>query len=157
MKKIGDIYTARGRITENESEAGNPARIILFDGRFDTAYKIESFRIWSSSVSGSEPYVVGKLSTSDNLTNVQAVGFFNAADSREIAWSVSAGATDGGQHTLGDFIIDPDNLVVEDLYVYGRANSDLTPINYLITMQKYDITDWEGALTMAKDRAQDSV
>ena len=47
-------------------------------------------------------------------------------------------------------------MIVEDLYVYVRAVTDSTPVNYLVKLEKYDITDWEGALAMAKDRAADA-
>ena len=52
-------------------------------------------------------------------------------------------------------IVDPDNLVVEDLYVYGHTTgTQADAINYLVRMEKYEITDWQGALAMARDRAQ---
>lgn len=154
--KLTRTYTCRGKITETESETGAPARIRLFDGSYETAFKVISFHVWSTSVSGSAPFCVGKLATSNALPNVQAADFFDASDSREIAWSQSSGATDGGQHTIGDNIVDPDNLIVEDLWVYVRANNDLTPINYMITLEKYDISETLGAVSMSRDRANES-
>ena len=41
MKKIGE-YTVRGRLAAQET-----AKIQLFDGRFDTAYKIKDFKKWN--------------------------------------------------------------------------------------------------------------
>lgn len=154
--KLTRTYTCRGRITEDESEAGAPARIRLFDGSFQTAFKVIDFQVWSTSTSGAAPFCVGKLATSNALPNLQAADFFDASDTREIAWSTSAGATDGGNHTLGDRIVDPDNLVVEDLWVYVRANTDTTPVNYMITLEKYDISETMGAVSMSRDRANES-
>jgi len=153
MKKIGS-YTARGIVYEAETEAGKPQKIPLFDGRFDTAYSVTKFQVWGSSVTGSGGFVVGKLSKND-VGTVTAVDFFRADDDNQIAWSQSAGATDGGNEMMADFVIDRDNMIIEDLYVYGRANVAGTPINYLIEMDKYDITEARGALTMAKDKAQE--
>ena len=66
--------------------------------------------------------------------------------------------TDGmNAGTFSEAIIDPDNLVVEDLYVYVRSATDDIPINYLVKLEKYEITDWQGALAMARDRAQGDV
>ena len=53
-------------------------------------------------------------------------------------------------------IVDPENLVVEDLWVYVRGSQDAANISYMIVLDKYDITDAMGAVTMAKDRANDS-
>jgi hypothetical protein len=152
MKKIGE-YTARGIVVEADTTSGNPQKIPLFDGSFQTGYRVVEFKVWGTQVSGSGGYVVGKLSKNDDGVTSQ-VGFFRADDDNQIAWSQSAGSTDGGSHSLGDTIIDPDNMIVEDLYVYARANVDAQPVNYLVRMEKYEITDWQGALAMARDRAQ---
>lgn len=151
MKMIGK-YTTRGRLTETESEEG-PARINLFDGSFKTAYRVIEFYIWPSSVSSTQTSdLVGKLATSDGL-NDQAALFFNAEDGREIAW---AGTGSDALDTWGqnsNMVVDPDNLIVEDLYVYVRGAIDAAPVNYMIVMEKYEISDWQGALTMARDKA----
>ena len=153
MKKIGR-YTARGIVLESETEAGNPQLVPLFDGRFDTAHVVTKFQVWGSDTVGSGGLVVGKLSKNATGT-FTAADFFRADDDNQIAWSQSSGATDGGQHTMGDFVIDRDNMIIEDLYVYGRSNVAGDAINYLIEMDKYDITESRGALTMARDRQQE--
>lgn len=152
MKKVGD-YTLRGQVTEEEAEAGSPHRIRLFDGKFDTGYKIVGFNVWSSNYGGSsQPDCVGKLATTDNLS-AQAFDFMNAQDIREVAWAASAGSTDGGLG-FGDSIIDPDNFIVEDLFVYVRSATDTVPINYIVYLEKYDTTDANGALAMVRNNAQ---
>ena len=155
MKKIGE-YSARGIVSEDQTEDGNPQLITLFDGRFDTAYRITSFKIWPSNVLAGNA-ACGKLSKNDDGSTARAT-FFRADDDNQIAWAVTEMTTDGG--TSGGFtdtIIDFDNLVVEDLYVYIRCETHETPINYLITMEKYEISEWKGALTMAVDRAQGDI
>lgn len=155
MRKIGE-YTARGQVTENESEAGTPNRIRLFDGRFDTGYRVRFFVVWGSSASSSSmPDCSGKLATSPNCQTA-VDGFFDASDGREIAWSGTAGSTDTWFNSPPAVIIDEENFIVEDLYVYVRGAIDTTPINYLVVMDKYDTSESFGAVTMARDRAQDS-
>ncbi len=151
MKKIGE-YTCRGQTNETESTSGDPKRIVLFDGRFDTGYKITAFYAWSSDFSGGgEPDTIAKLATSTG-TATAASSFMDASDQREIAW---AGTSGGAENWAAqEAIIDRDNLVVEDLYVYARAAATDVQINYLIEMDKYDISEWQGALTMARDAAQ---
>lgn len=153
MKLIGQ-YTARGQIDETETEAGNPTRIILFDGRWDTGFKVTSFKIWSANYSGNtHADAVGKLSTSPN-SSTGPTDFMQAQDANEIAWSGTQGSIDGGGAMFE--VLDPDNLIIQDLYVYARHGGASGPVNYLVTMEKYDITDWEGAVAMAKTRAADA-
>ena len=156
MKKIGQ-YTARGTVSEQDTIDGNPHQIPLFDGRFDTAYRVVEFKIWGTDYDGSaNPDCIGKLSKNDDGAVAPSV-FMRADDDNQIAWATTAAGgqsgTDGG---FSESIIDPDNLVVEDLYVYVRsANATTTdPVNYLVILEKYEITDWQGALAMARDRAQ---
>ena len=156
MKKIGE-YTARGIVRETETEAGGMQRIPLFDGRFDTGYRITGFYIWSSSYSDSTTAdVMGKLSKNDDGVTA-ASNFMRADDNNQLAWAGAIGGSDQFENFAT--IIDRDNMVIEDLYVYARvtSGSQATAINYLIEMDKYDITDWQGALTMARDRAQGDI
>jgi len=156
MKKIG-TYTARGIVTEAETEAGNPQKIILFDGSFKTAYRVLDFKVWSSQAdSNTAADCLAKLSKNE-FGVTTAINFFRADDDNQIAWAASGFGADGqNAGTFSESIIDPDNLIVEDLFVYGRsASTNTDSINYLITMEKYEISDWQGALTMARDKAQE--
>ncbi len=152
MKKVGD-YVVRSQVASADSGGD---RIQLFDGRFDTAYRITDFKVWGANWSStSGPDVIGKLSKNDDGSTSSA-SFMRADDDNQIAWAVSAASTDSG--ASGPFnpsIVDKDNLVVEDLFVYVRTSgSSSSAVNYLITMEKYEISDWQGALAMARDRAQ---
>jgi hypothetical protein len=154
MKKIGE-YTARGIVTEADTTEGNPQKISLFDGRFDTAYRVKGFYIWGATYNASAPPdVIGKLSKNDDGVTSN-VNFFRADDDNQIAWAGNIGSADAFQ-VQEPGIVDPDNLIVEDLFVYVRcgSTSDVTAVNYLVIMEKYEITDWQGALAMARDRAQ---
>jgi hypothetical protein len=152
MKKIG-TYTLRGKVSEPDTEAGTPQRIRLFDGRFDTGYKVIDFVVWGATMnSSSTPDVSGKLGTTDNLTT-GASNFFNADDVREIAWAGAAGSTDTIFNSPPGKIVDPDNFIVEDLFVYVRGQSDVAA-NYMVTLEKYETTDSRGALAMVRNNAQ---
>lgn len=158
MKMIG-TYTARGIVTEAKTEAGLPQLVQLFDGKFSTGYRVVDFKVWSASYdSSNNADCIGKLSKNpDGVT--AAADFFRADDDNQVAWATSGGGADSAAlETLGQAIIDPDNLIIEDLYVYVRnAGGNTIKINYLITMEKYDITEARGALTMARDRAQGDI
>ena len=154
MKKIGE-YTARGIVTEAQTEAGEPQKIPLFDGSFKTAYRVIEFHIWGASWGSSTTSdCIGKLSKND-IGVTAASQFMRADDDNQIAWAFFGATTDSASGGIPPTIIDPDNLVVEDLYVYARSNTGSTAnINYMVIMEKYEISDWQGALAMARDRAQ---
>ena len=153
MKKIG-MYTARGTISETDTLAGNPQRITLFDGKFTTAYRIVKFHIWGSDYGGaSNSNCMAKLSKNE-FGSTASDSFLRADDDNQIAWAGAGGAI--ATFNAQESIIDPDNLVVEDLYVYAHSQgTQADPINYLVVMEKYNISDWQGALAMARDRAQE--
>ena len=148
MKKIGE-YTCRGSIRSDNSSN----RIILDDGRFDTAYRVVDFVIGPHDMDNLFTFAfTAKLLTDDDTsTGVN----WNWEDNAEIGWAAFAfdgNATD----TLGNFKqIDPDNLVVQDLFIRAdEANGNDKKLNYFLRMEKYDITDSQGALAMVRNRSQ---
>ena len=143
MKEIGELYTLRGSIEASDANL-NPLRLTLFDGKFDTGYKVVKFQIFNDGDTTTD--VQGVLATSDNITPIVDWDF---GDNQQIAWS---------QIHWWDFnissrqdVVDPDNLIIEDLYLYATNNQR---VNYIIQMQKYDISDWQGALGMVRNRSQ---
>jgi hypothetical protein len=149
MKKIGE-YTAKGTL-QSEDVSGAPYRLILFDGRFDTGYRVTDFQVSGQDVDSTSVIgVAGKIMTVADGTAKE----WTWGDSTEIAWAQYqndhnlAGTTgDAGSW------IDPDNLVIEDLYVYLSENADGI-CNYMIKMEKYEFSDWRGALAMVRNRGQ---
>ena len=151
MKKLG-MYTARGIVSQDETAAGSPQLIPLYDGTFKTAYRVIEFYIWPSNFSSdANPDVIGKLSRND-IGTTGSIDFFRADDDNQIAWAGAQGATNELNNV--PTIIDPDNLCVEDLYVYARTGGTTSqPVNYMVVMEKYSISEEQGALLMARDRA----
>jgi hypothetical protein len=146
VKKIGE-YTIRGKMAEGVEE-----KLQLFDGRFDTAYKVVDIKIASSDVGSSGDDCVIRLST-ESIGQMPASGesMIDFSDNRQIAWCGFAAQANGFDNVVP--IIDTDNLIVEDLFISGQAGST-HPINYMIFLEKYDITEWQGALAMVRNSAQ---
>ncbi len=145
MKKIGE-YTARGQVTHADVQ-----KLELFDGRFDTGYRVTSFIIYPSGNSSTQD-CAGILAT-DSGTLAGNTGA-NFSDQSQIAWS-NVNVEVNYSASPANTIIDPDNLIVEDLYIQGQSNAGAgNVINYMITFEKYDITDWQGALAMVRNRSQ---
>lgn len=142
MKKIGE-YTCRGFVNN-----GSTDKITLFDGRFDTAYRITKFVIfiYDPDNSGTDGY--GILSVEPDVGTE-----WLATDKNQIAWaSMPSNGSATGPPGEPFNLVDRENLVVEDLYVYGEMNAAGAGVNYYIEMDKYDISDWQGALTMARNK-----
>ena len=147
MKKIGS-YTCRGFVNN-----GSVDKIELFDGRFDTAYRVTKFVIfiYDPDNSGLDGY--GTLSTEPNLGTTTAGTQWLATEKNQIGWASmpSNGSATGPPGTPFN-LVDRENLVVEDLYIYGEMNAAGGGVNYYIEMDKYEIADWEGALTLARNK-----
>ena len=148
-KYIG-TFTARGSVDTE----GTVVKINLFDGRFDTAYRVIEFHCAPTSFDFStNADVVGKLATVRS-TSTAANNFWDWDDSTQIGWSGMRGSVDTVDANAFS-VIDPENLIVEDLYFVGRSAGN-QPINYIIVMEKFDISESLGAVSMARDRASDS-
>ena len=149
MKKIGE-YTARGSIRTD----GSINRITLDDGSFETAFRIVEFVVAPHDMDNQTTRVItSKLITDDDTsTGVN----WNWDDNAEIAWSIFGYDANATQYGFVFNQLDPDNLVVQDLYILadeGQQSVDIK-VNYFVKMEKYDITDSQGALAMVRNRSQ---
>lgn len=143
MKKIGE-YTIRGRVEQNTTE-----RITLFDGRFDTGYKVTSIRIGPDSPYGNFDVFMCAKTEDDGYAGEK----WDWENNVQIAWAAWTADGIGGMNA-DQGIVDPDNLIVEDLYLSAGENQNGAGCNYLITMEKYEFSDWNGALAMVRNRSQ---
>ena len=143
MKKIGN-YTVRGSGLDNQI-----TRIKLFDGKFDSAFRVTKFVVAGVDMSStSETDVNGCLGTTEDAPSAT----WDWGDNRQIGWASLRGIEAA---SVGDpfSLIDKDNLVVEDLFLYLNGNGS-AEVNYYIEMEKYNISDWQGALAMVRNNAQ---
>jgi hypothetical protein len=148
MKKIGE-YTTRGSIRTDNSVN----RIILFDGRFDTAYKITEFVIGHHDVDQTNHRVFNAKLMTDETAGVGIN--WNWDNNEEIAWATITSDANSTISPTSFNLVDPDNLVVEDLYIIAdEGTGNDIKMNYYIRMEKYDITDSQGALAMVRNRSQ---
>ena len=142
MKKIGS-YTARGQVPHQTTE-----RIKLFDGQFNTGYKVVGFKVAPKDVTGNNSCTGILYSDDDGAGNNN----FNWGDNIQIAWAGARGDFNDGLQA-GYEAVDTDNLIIEDLFIRCHV-SDGTFVNYMIFLEKYDITEWQGALAMVRSQSQ---
>jgi len=145
MKKIGQ-YTARGKMAGATVE-----RVRLFDGRFDTGYVITKFMILVNDPDVSSYDAYGVLGTEEATLGQN----WNLSRQDQIGWaSMKADGAATGPPGAPFHLVDRDNLVVEDLFIYGETNSAGGDLNYYIEMDKYEFPTAKGALTMVRNKNQ---
>lgn len=141
MKKVG-VYTVRGKVAHGTTE-----RITLFDGKFDTGYRVKEIHVLPNTYSATADAAI-ICHTED--TSPGAPDF---ADNTQIAWASMAYDVNFGSPG-GLNIVDPDNMIIEDLFITGYNNDSTRETNYLVVMEKYEFSDWQGAATMVRNRSQ---
>ena len=138
--KQDNILTMKGSIPADTVE-----RLTLFDGRFDTAFRILSFDIVPQDVDSNQVASV-KLMTEDAAHTAT----WNWDKNTEVGWATWGRNT----HVVGGYSrVDKEALIVEDLFVDCTA-VDGKFINYIIEMEKVNITTWKGALAMVRNKSQ---
>jgi hypothetical protein len=144
MKKVRQ-YTLRGQLdpsTLNE-------RVQLYDGRFDTAFRIVKFEVSTINPTTSSADASIIITTDATITGNN----WNWQDQTQIAWAsyLSQGGDSGVYHNS---FIDPDHLIVEDIYISAFV-ADGQKGNYMLTLEQYEtIPVWRAALAMVRNRAQ---
>lgn len=148
MKKIGE-YTTRGSVTTGDVMN----RIILDDGSFKTGYRVVDFMIAQHDMDeASTTTLTAKLLTDGRGTPGRNWNWDNNA---EIAWA--AYTHDANAIAPNDFKqLDPDNLIIQDLFIVADNNASgaVELVNYFIRLEKYEITDYQAALAMVRNRSQ---
>jgi len=148
----GETYVIKGQLKGDYE----PDRIILFDGRFDTAFRVIQFIIAPNKITGNSDVSCNAKLTTEDPTTFGSFGDWDWQDSREIGWAswyqYSTNKPDNQQA-----IIDPENLIIEDLWVCAKSleDGDDMGVNYMIVMEKYKIRQEEGTLTYIRNRGQD--
>ncbi len=133
--------TLRGRVTAQETK-----RLIVDDGMFNHGMKVKEFHVWAiSQASNEDPVCILGLDSDMN-------GEWDASDNRQIGW---AAQTTSASSRIAQFnLIDPDHIVIQDLYIYNF--SDTEEANYMVVLEPVMLTDDEAILQLIKERSQDA-
>jgi len=149
-RPLGETYVLKGVLPGDYSQH----RIMLFDGRFDTAWRVTQFILSPQTILATLSDISGKLGTEEFQTG-QPAGVWRWEDPREIGWATWR---NDGTRVSGPYnaIIDPENLIIEDLYISATTNQDAPDnlVNYMIILEKYKITQSQGTITYIKNRGQ---
>jgi len=152
VKKIGE-YVARGSIftTETGLTDGDEVRVNLFDGDYKTGYKLVEFHCVGGDAAATD--VSGRVTTQAGLAS-DVENFWNFGDNRQIGWSAANGATDILAYETFN-LVDPENLVIEEVYVGIRTPHGTTSrINYFMRFEKYELPPFRGPLARVENMSQ---
>jgi hypothetical protein len=144
-KKDGPLLTMRGQIDQNL----NGHKLNIFDGLYTTGYVIEKFIIAGQDVTSTNE-LIAKLHTSKTTSSISN---WNWNDVQEIAWA-GWGLPNPGYVPQEVNFVDPENLVIENLYMSTYSTGESEQINYMIQLQKYSFPAWEGAGALVTNLSQ---
>jgi hypothetical protein len=148
-----DTYTCRGTIDEDTDGVPTGKHIRLFDGRFDTGWRIEKFELRPANVSDDASVtvnLVGKLQTTSWGGVPVRYDKWHFGDMREIAWAACS-FDSNSNYTPPMSLVDAENLIIEDMWVMINSYADANPANYYIEMTKYKIPKKLAILAMVKN------
>lgn len=152
-KHLGS-YTLQGSVRV-EADDHEVQQIRLFDGRFDTAYRVTYFRIVGNSVySSTSGDCVAILSTRDLTGQVATTNPFDLEDQSQIGWAWHALAAESDV-SFSEGFVNRDNLIIEDLWVNVRLRASTGTVGYYVELEKYRCGTDKGVLALIRNNQQD--
>ena len=133
--------TLRGRV-----EGVSVKRLIVDDGQFNHGMKVKAFYVWATSQAGSRD-----VECSLGL-DYDMAGAWDASDNRQIGWA--AMTTTSTTRLMDWSLIDPDHVVISDLYI-NNFSDDVA--NYMVILEPVTLTDDQAVLQLIKERSQDDL
>lgn len=150
MKKVGE-YTLTGRIPSRVE-----TRVSLFDGKFDTAFRIDSIKCANvNNSTARESFIV--VTTKQDVFGTTA-NEWDWSDNFQVAWAMYKTAVGSNEGSFFFSNVKDGNLIVEDLYLNVETDDTVfAEVNYEIKMTKFDISEAQGALAMVRSSSQGGV
>ncbi len=156
--KVLKTHTIRGVVRDYTESGDVPYKVQLFDGRFDTGYRIKRFEIFARLISNTSAQNFA-CKVMNRLHPKTLAVTWAWEDQSELAWSImSMDGNAGGSSPNYYSAVDTDKIVIEDLYIYCHSSnlSVSQYCNFILELEQVEITDAHGALVMANDKATDS-
>ncbi len=125
-------------------KAGESARVIVDDGQFTDAWEVVGFDVFPTSGTGLDVQGILALDQ-DGLTSG-----WDASDNRQIGWSFMFIGTNGG--AVHSWI--RRHVVTRDLWI---ENFSADPMNYIIRVQRRELSEDQAILALIQERSQDDL
>jgi hypothetical protein len=137
-------HTLRGQLSNGETR-----RLIVDDGQFTQAHRIVGFYAFPVRPDNASEDVAATLALNQDAARIT----WDAGNAGQIAWAATGIA--GSRDIQGTFsLIDPDHIVVRDLWVYGSGSAS-APVNYLVILEPVEISEDRAVLALIKEVSQD--
>lgn len=166
----------RGNFELDDNKTITDHQVFIYEaGDLTRGWEIESAYIWPRDTRGEIGSSTGQfqiVSTLATDTGVRAIPseMSNAADNRQVGWcnngyQIRANTDDfiansGNSPNPARFVIDPNQIVQQGLWLSASTNSDATALlgrrwNYMIILKPKKLTAIQSILHMVKNRGQD--
>ena len=136
------VRTLRGKVDNT-----TPVRLVIDDGNFNHAFRVIEFKVL---VSDPQPDPSGSWATLS--LSEDSAGIWDLSDNGQIGWAGMDVADAKSPNPLMS-LIDPDHVVVRDLWIYGDASAAQT-FQYFVRLEMVDISDDQAILALIKERSQ---
>lgn len=134
-------YTMRGTMGPTETTRS----LVVDDGRYTHGFVIEEFRVWAAG-----PTMPAGFNANGCLSFLETPpATMNADQTGTLAWAAWMEDTTNGVSQF--WILDPDHVVNQDLYVHNLGG---TSMNYLIRMRPIVMSPNQGVLQLVKSQNQ---
>jgi len=116
--------------------------LVVDDGRLNHGYIVKEFHVWSTSLSG-QRNAEFVLSLNENTPDA-----WRADNTGQIGWAGMVIDLTGVESLQSFSLIDPDHVVLRDLYV---KSLNVDGGNYMVVLETIDLTENETILTLIKE------
>lgn len=138
------IRTLRGKATDATIK-----HLVIDDGNLNHAFKVLEFVVFSDLPASAAADAWGTLAV-----NEDGASNWDASNNGQIGWSgQSIHNADGPMNQFS--LIDPDHVIVRDLYLYGEAGGSTQTFNYFVRLQAVSLNDDESIIALIKEGNQD--
>jgi hypothetical protein len=131
---------------------GETKRLIVDDGRLNHGYKVVRFQVFPVDVAFGASDCSGVLSLDYDGTTQE----WRADDNRQIAWSSTAIGAAYSVTNETD-IIDPDHVVIMDLWILTYTTGTDLRVNYIVELEPVELSNDQAILSLIKERSQDDL
>lgn len=143
------MITLRGRVDPSVA-----TRLIVEDGNLNHGFIVREFYVFPENpASGGNDSVYGTLSLDQDGSSTRWL----ADDNRQIGWASTVQDETGFGARSPSSIIDPDHVVIRDLWFMGARASGTDGINYIVHLEPVTISDDEAVLQLIKESSQDDL
>lgn len=139
---------SRTRTLRGRADHDTIKHLIIDDGNLNHAFKVLEFKVFSSY-----PLTGNADAWATLAVNEEGAVVWDASNNGQIGWSGQAiRDADGPMNEFS--LIDPDHIIVRDLYLYGQSGLG-DNFNYFVRLETVSLSDDESIMALIKESNQD--